>query len=117
MSVRKRNWTTRKGVAKEAWTVNYVDQGGDRRQKTFARKKAADNFAATANVEIRAGTHTPDSASITVAKAGEEWIETAEAAGLERSTVAQYRQHLDLHILPYLGRLKLSELSAPTLSC
>ena len=70
MSVRKRAWTTSKGVEKEAWVVDYVDQTGKRRLKTFAKKKAADNFAATANVEIRAGVHTADSASVTVAEAG-----------------------------------------------
>jgi integrase len=113
MSVRKRTWTTSKGVEKEAWIVDYVDQAGKRRLKTFAKKKAADNFEATANVEIRAGIHTADSASITIAEAGNLWIETCERAGLERATVDAYRQHLRLHIEPYLGRLKLSQLSAP----
>jgi integrase len=32
---------------------------------------------------------------------------------LERATVAAYRQHLKLHIEPYLGNVKLSQLSAP----
>jgi integrase len=113
MSVRKRAWTTSKGEHKEAWVVDYVDQGGKRRLKTFAKKKAADNFEATANVEIRAGIHTADSASITVAEAGKLWIETGERAGLERATIDAYRQHLRLHIEPYLGNMKLSQLSAP----
>jgi integrase len=113
MSVRKRAWTTSKGLEKEAWVVDYVDQTGDRRLKTFAKKRAADNFAATANVEIRAGIHTADSASITVAEAGRLWLETGDKAGLERSTLAAYRQHLKLHIEPYLGNVKLSQLSAP----
>jgi len=113
MSVRKRAWTTSKGVEKEAWVVDYVDQSGKRRLKTFTKKKAADAYAATANVEIRAGVHTADSASITVAEAGKRWIETGEQAGLERATLDAYRQHLKLHIEPYLGNVKLSQLSAP----
>jgi integrase len=113
MSVRKRAWTTSKGVEKEAWVVDYVDQTGKRRLKTFAKKKAADNFEATANVEIRAGIHTADSASKTIADAGKLWLETGDKAGLERSTLAAYRQHLKLHIEPYLGNVKLSQLSAP----
>jgi integrase len=113
MSVRKRAWTTSKGEHKEAWVVDYVDQGGKRRLKTFAKKKAADNFEATANVEIRAGIHTADSASKTIAEAGRLWLETGDKAGLERSTLAAYRQHLKLHIEPYLGNVKLSQLSAP----
>src|SRR5271163_4154593 len=113
MSVRKRAWTSSKGEHKEAWVVDYVDQTGKRRLKTFAKKKAADSFSATANVEIRAGTHTADSASITVAEAGKLWLKTGERAGLERTTLDAYRQHLRLHIEPYLGKLKLSQLSAP----
>ena len=102
-----------KGVEKEAWVVDYVDQSGKRRLKTFTKKRAADAYAATANVEIRAGVHTADSASITVAEAGKRWIETGEQAGLERSTLAAYCQHLKLHIEPHLGHVKLSQLSAP----
>jgi integrase len=113
MSVRKRVWTTSKGEQKQAWVVDYVDQARDRRLKTFAKKKAADNFEATANVEIRAGVHTADSASVTIAAAGKLWLETGDKAGLERSTLAAYRQHLKLHIEPYLGNVKLSQLSAP----
>jgi integrase len=113
MSVRKRAWTTSRGEHKEAWVVDYIDQGGKRHLKTFAKKKAADSFAATANVEIRAGVHTADSASITVAEAGKLWLETGEQAALERTTLDAYRQHLRLHIEPYLGKVKLSQLSAP----
>jgi integrase len=113
MSVRKRIWKTSGGVEKEAWVVDYVDQRGKRRLKTFMKKKAADAYAATANVEIRAGVHTADSASIAVAEAGKRWIETGEQAGLERATLDAYRQHLKLHIGPYLGNVKLSQLSAP----
>ena len=115
MSVRKRTWTTAKGVEKEAWVVDYVDrsEGGQRRLKTFDKKKDATAFAAQASVEIRAGVHTADSASMTIAEAGKLWIQTGEAKGLERATLAAYRQHLDLHIKPYLGAVKLSQLSAP----
>jgi integrase len=76
-------------------------------------KKAADNFGATANVEIRAGIHTADSASKTISEAGKLWIATCELNRLERATLDAYRQHLRLHIEPYLGNLKLSQLSAP----
>ena len=44
MSVRKRQWQTGKGVAIEAWVVDYVDRAGKRRLKTFPRKKEADTF-------------------------------------------------------------------------
>jgi len=113
MSVRKRTWTTWKGEMKEAWVVDYADQNGKRHLKTFLKKKLADAFATTAKIQIRHGVHTADSESITVAAAGKLWIATAEKNRLERTTVDQYQQHLDLHIAPYLGRVKLSQLSAP----
>lgn len=94
MSVRKRKWTTGKGVEKEAWVVDYADAKGTRRLKTFAKKKEADDFAATANVEIREGVHVAASASESVKAAGKLWLTDAEAAGLEKSTTDQYKQHL-----------------------
>jgi integrase len=113
MSVRKREWTTPKGVEKSAWVVDYVDTGGKRRLKTFAKKKEADAFAATASVEVREGVHVADSASVTVSKAGEFWLASAKASGLERSTLDQYRQHVELHINPLIGETLLSKLNVP----
>jgi integrase len=113
MSVRRRAWVTSKGETKETWIVDYRDQTGKRRIKSFRLKKAADNFAATARVEIREGIHTADSASVTVAEAGKLWLQSGKAAGLERATMDAYRQHLELHITPYLGRTRLSQLSTP----
>jgi integrase len=112
MSVRKRTWKTAAGEAKEAWVVDYA-VGGKRRLKTFKRKKEADAFETRSRFEITQGTHTPDSASITVAEAAEKWIEACRARGLERSTIDAYAQHTKLHIGPFLGRLKLSQISAP----
>jgi integrase len=113
VSVRKREWTTSKGKGRQAWVVDYFDQGGTRRLKTFTKKRDADAFAATTHVEVRAGTHVADSATITVAEAGKLWLASCEAEGLERSTLQQYRQHLDLHIAPFIGREKLSRLTMP----
>ena len=106
MSVRKRTWKSPNGEPKEAWVVDYVDQHGDRHLKTFAKKRDADAHHAIVGVAVRAGTHTADSKSVTVAKAAELWLESCEAAGLERTTIAAYRQHAELHIVPMLGALQ-----------
>ncbi|MGA0565098.1 tyrosine-type recombinase/integrase [Ancylobacter sp. VNQ12] len=113
MSVRKRTWTTAKGEEKTAWVVDYVDAKGARRLKTFAKKKEADAFAATANVEIREGVHVADRATVAVKEAGELWLKSCDAAGLERSTLDQYGQHLRLHIAPLIGETKLSKITVP----
>src|SRR5262249_11953100 len=96
-----------------AWIVDYSDQHGDRHIKTFARKKDADTYHASVTVDVGAGTHTADSRSITTAEAGRLWIESREAANLERSTLAQYRQHLEHHIAPLIGAVRLAQLTAP----
>ena len=113
MSVRKREWITPRGEAKSAWVVDYVDTAGKRRLKTFAKKKEADAFAATASVEVREGVHVADSATITIEEAGKLWLRSGDAAGLERTTMDQRRQHLDLHIKPLAGSVKLTKVTAP----
>jgi len=41
MSVRKRKWTTKKGVAKFAFVLDYVDQHGKRHIETYRTEKGA----------------------------------------------------------------------------
>jgi integrase len=113
MSVRKREWTNPQGEAREAWIVDYVDGSGQRRNKNFKRKRDADRYHAKVNVDVRAGTHTPDSTSLTVAEAGQLWLQSSENLGLERTTLDFYRQHLDFHIVPLIGNTKLSQLTVP----
>ncbi|SFV32289.1 Site-specific recombinase XerD [Devosia crocina] len=115
MSVRKRTWTTPRGVEKTAWAVDYRDGNGVRRLKTFPTKKAADSFAATAHVEVREGLHVADSASATVSQAGKLWLSAATASGLERSSVQDYERTFRLHIEPLIGNLRLTTLNTPRL--
>jgi integrase len=112
MSVRKREWKTRSGEIKTAWVVDYADADGGRRLRTFPLKKEADAYAQQAGVDVRAGTHTPLSRSITVAKAAQDWITTVQREGREESTLAQYRQHAH-HITERIGNIKLAKLTAP----
>jgi len=114
MSIRKRTWKTAKGEGKTAWVVDYAVKG-KRRLKTFAKKKDAEAFRDGTGVEIRQGTHVAARDSDKVSTAGEDWIKSAEADGLERSSTEAYRSHLDLHIKPYLGEMKLSDLNVPVL--
>ena len=114
MSIRKRSWTTAKGVEKEAWVVDYFDGTGVRRQKTFTKKKEADAFAATAKVEVREGVHVADSASVSVREAGAFWIASGEGANLERSTINQRKRHVKYHIDPFIGGTLLSRLTVPS---
>ncbi|RFC67704.1 tyrosine-type recombinase/integrase [Mesorhizobium denitrificans] len=114
MSVRKRVWTT-KGERREAWIVDYVDTKNVRRLKTFAKKKDADQFSATAKVEVRDGVHVADRATVTVSKAGKFWLASGDEARLERSTMNQRKRHLTLHIEPFIGSTLLSKLTVPAI--
>ena len=112
MSIRRRTWI-RRGIERSAWVVDYFDQTGKRHIKTFRTRKDADNWAVTARHEVHLGTHTAARTSITVAKCFEQWIGDCEAEGLEFGTIRQRRQHLRLHVEPFIGREKLSDLTTP----
>jgi integrase len=96
----------------KAWIVDY-SVNGSQHIKTFKRKKDADAHAAAVTVDVGKGIHIAPSKSVTVAEAGELWIKACEGDELERVTVDDYRQLLRLHINPYLGNYKLSQLNIP----
>ena len=79
--------------------------------ETFQLKKEADARAAKVKVDVGAGVHVAPDQEMTVVEAAENWIKRVEAEGRERSTVRQYRQHIDLHIVPRIGKLKLAKLT------
>ena len=116
MSVRKRQWKTRKGTT-IAWLVDYFDQYGVRQAKQFDLKKEADDYYATVRIDVRKGLHISPSKSPTVSEAAVKWRTRVEGNGMngdgpvERSTLRQYRQHIDLHINPRIGQVRLGELS------
>ena len=111
-SIRKRTWLSG-GREKVAWVLDYHDQSGKRHIKTFRREKDAKDYQATVLHEVKEGTHTAPSASITVTKAADQWLEKSELEKLERSTLRQYRNHVRHHINPLLGARKLADLTTP----
>jgi integrase len=115
MSVRKRSWTTSRGEPREAWIVDYVVKGS-RHIETFKRKRDADAYHASVTVDVAKGIHTPESRSLTVAQAAEQWLTTAELERLERSTVEHYRTHVARHIVPRIGATRLATLTTPMVS-
>lgn len=113
MSVRKRNWVTKDGEARESWVVDYSDQKGERHIETFAKKRDADIRHDAVRTDVRKGVHTAVNRSITVEKAAEDWLAYVEGENAERSTIEQYKAHVRLHINPRIGREKLATLTAP----
>ena len=108
--VRKRRWLSPSGERRESWVVDYADASG-RHVKTFERKRDADAYLAKVRVNMDAGIHT--SGKTTVGEAGQLWLADA-AQRLERTTVDSYRQHLEQHIVPLIGRTLLADLTVPS---
>ena len=117
-SIRKRTWTTSGGETKTAWVADYRDGKGDRHIKTFGLKNEARGWLRDAESEVKAGTHTPDSETVTVGEAAEVWYEACRLGRdgrppVEPHTLRSYRSHIDHHIVPRVGSVKLNKLTAP----
>jgi integrase len=120
-SIRKRTWESG-GETQSGWVVDYTDQAGRRRLKSFKRKKDAESWWTGAGYDVAKGTHTPDSTSETVADAAAAWLArcregTADEEPLERSTVREYANHCRMYINdPVIGvsSIKLSQLTMAT---
>jgi integrase len=112
-TVRKRIRTNGKGEVRATWLADYFDQHGNRHNRTFPTKKAADLWLLTARTQVRDGVHTPDAASITVAEAGELWLQRSRREGLEPGSLRTYAQYAALCINPLIGAVKLSRLTRP----
>ena len=76
----------------------------------------AQAFAGKTQVDILKGIHVPLSVTLTVAQAGDKWIEHCQEANLEHTTIEQYKQHLRLHIKPFIGQLKLPQVTVPAVT-
>ena len=116
MGIRQRKWTW-KGREKSAWVVEYFDNKRKRRLKTFKTKREALDWAAETRIDLKQGTHVAYGDSITVAEAGKLWLADCEARDdderLEKATLKQYRQHVEIHIVPFIGTRRLNEITAP----
>lgn len=111
MSVRKRTWKTASGEQRECWVADYTDQTGKRHVKAFKLKKEAYEAHDKVRTDIRTGAHVPVSGKQTVADLCQAWIKDIEAKGRERTTLAQYRQHVRLHINPRIGGVRVAKLT------
>ncbi len=54
--------------------------------------------------------------SPTVKDAAALWIKRCNEKRLEAMTVKGYEEHVDLHIVPFIGAKKLSELNVPAVN-
>jgi integrase len=98
------------------WQASYVDGSGKRRAKLFDRKFDGEAWLVETRHDVARGVHTPSSLSPTVKDAAALWIKRCNEKGLERSTICAYEEHVDLHIVPFIGAKKLAELTVPAVN-
>jgi integrase len=98
------------------WQASYVDGAGKRRAKLFDRKSDGETWLVETSHDLKRGLHTPAGVSPTVKEAGALWIKRCREKGLEASTLRGYEEHTDLHIFPFVGGKKLSDLTAPAVN-
>jgi integrase len=119
-SIRKRALPS----GRAAWLVDFRDANGRRRAKQFGTKRAADAFLVQARAQIAFGSYVHDTDSLTVAKAGEAWVDRCRVRcvdhrRMERATLRDYESKFRLHILDSeigLGAVKLSRLTRKAVS-
>ncbi|WP_438277670.1 tyrosine-type recombinase/integrase [Nitrobacter sp.] len=98
------------------WLAGYVDGAGKRRFKQFERKSEANAWLVQTRHDVACGVHTPGSISPTVKEAATLWIENCNEKGLEPMTVKGYEEHVNLHIVPFIGGRKLAEITVPAVN-
>jgi integrase len=98
------------------WRASYTDGAGVRRKKQFPRKSDAEAWLVEICHDVARGVHTPGSISPTVKEAAALWIKRCNEKRLESTTIDGYEEHVDLHIVPFIGAKKLSELTVPAVN-
>ena len=115
MSVRKKIVRTMSPEGEQVetlwWIADYTDSSGLRHQRRFKHKREALALHDQMKVAIRAGTHVSLPSDLTVAGVADKWLKRVEANARERGTLKSYREHVNLHILPRIGKHKLAKLT------
>src|SRR5260221_797010 len=106
-SVKKESRTGARGVELIRWRLRWRDADGRDRERRFKARGAAEAERVKIEGELAAGVRRP-SHDRTVYEAGRAWIQSCRAGDepLERSTIRQYTQHLELHVAPSSATLR-----------
>jgi integrase len=91
------------------WVADYYDNARVRRWKTFDTREAAKDFEAEERTRRNRSQKAAVDPAITLKDYADRWLGQL-AATAKPSTVSLYRQRLDLHVLPTLGRIPLRDL-------
>ena len=96
MAVSTCTWKTKSGE-RTAFVVRYYGAYGKYRTKTFKRERDAKEWEAQTKVDLKKGTHRPESTSATVSEAAKLGFDRARAEQLEPKVIAYYEGSYRYH--------------------
>lgn len=103
--------------AGKRYLIKYTatDEQGEKRvilRRGFLTRKAAAEELREQRTHLANGTHVSES-GVTVAEHFDQWL---DGLRLSPSTIASYRKNVRLHVQPYLGKLRLEQLTGTRLT-
>ena len=118
MSIRKRTWEW-KGKQRTALGGRLPRRQGEAPAEDVQDQGRGRDWHAGTRIDLKQGTHMSPTA--TASRSGKPGDCGSPPAGratatrsLERSTIEQYRRHVELHITPLIGTTKLNKLTVPS---
>ena len=92
------------------WRARYLDPDGRERNRSFDTKKAAEKFLTEVEHSKLAGSYRdPDAGQVTLRSYARQWL---AGRTCDPATRILYDGHVERHILPALGDLRLDQLAA-----
>ncbi len=114
-TVLKRTWKTKKGK-NTSWQVNCQDTFGNRiLESGFKTKVEAEARLAQIQAEVQAGNNITQNKEMTFNDAAKLYMELHAEIHCKKSTVEGYKGYLKNHILPYIGKMKLIDVTPITI--
>ncbi len=95
------------------WQVDFRDRTRRRHRATFETKNEAQVYLDERRREVRKGLFIDAKRSPTMREAGWEWLGSREDR--EAATYEFYRRHLERHILPRIGDMKICDVDVRTI--
>jgi integrase len=91
------------------WQARYRDADGKRYTRSFPTKAAAEAWKGNAEADVRRGDHYDVGAGrVLFAVFVEQWV---AARGVELTTAAASRSHIDRHLLPTFGKIPVGRIT------
>lgn len=94
------------------YRCDWRDKQGNRYRRTFDLKKDAEDFLSRIKVDIKDGKYLTAKTAPLFREVAEQWFENKR--NRRPSTLVAWRTHLDRHLLPVFGDLRLSEIDVNT---